>query len=97
VRFGDLIERIRDRLVQRSLVGKRKLDRTATRRALDGALRDLGDRYRELVRSGRTDVPAELAGSVQHVRWLEERLDAHDKEITALENEQHDQPKPSTT
>ena len=94
MRFGEIIERIRDRLVQRSLVGKRKLDRTATRRALDGALRDLGERYRELVRSSRTDVPAELAGAMQHVRWLEERLDAHDKEITALENEQ---PKPSTT
>ena len=92
MRFGTFIERIRDRLVQRSLVGKRKLDRTATRRALDGALRDLGERYRELVRTGRIEVTAELAGPVQHVRWLEERLDAHEREITALENEQ-----PSTT
>ncbi len=92
MRFGEIIERIRDRLVQRSLVGKRKLDRTATRRALDGALRDLGERYRALVRTGRMEVPAELAGAVQQVRWLEDRLDAHEKEITALENEQ-----PSTT
>jgi hypothetical protein len=88
VRFGNLIETIRDRLVHRSLVGKRKLDRTATRRALDGALRDLGERYRELVRTGRMEVPAELAGAMQQVRWLEERLDACQKEITALENEQ---------
>ena len=88
----NLIERIRDRLVQRSLVGKRKLDRTATRRALDGAIRDLGERYRELVRTGRVEVPAELAGPMQQVRWLEDKLDAHDKEITALESEQ-----PSTT
>ena len=92
MRFGEIIERIRDRLVRRSLVGKRKLDRTSTRRALDGALRELGDRYRELVRTGRMEVPAELAGSMQQVRWLEERLDAHEKENTALENEQ-----PSTT
>ena len=92
MRFGNLIERIRDRLVHRSLVGKRKLDRTATRRALDGALRDLGDRYRELVRTGRMEVPAELAGAMQQVRWLEDRLDAHQREITALENEA-----PSTT
>jgi hypothetical protein len=92
VRFGNLIERIRDRLVHRSLVGKRKLDRTATRRALDGALRELGERYRELVRTGRMEVPAELAGPMQQVRWLEDRLDAHEREITALENEQ-----PSTT
>jgi hypothetical protein len=88
----NLIERIRDRLVHRSLVGKRKLDRTATRRALDGALRELGERYRELVRTGRMDVPAELAGPMQAVRNLEDRLHAHEMEITALENEQ-----PSTT
>lgn len=92
MRFGEIIERVRDRLVHRSLVGKRKLDRTATRRALDAALRELGGRYRELVRTGRMEVPAELAGPMQQVRWLEERLDAHDKEITALENEA-----PSTT
>jgi hypothetical protein len=88
----NLIERIRDRLVQRSLVGKRKLDRTATRRALDGALRELGERYRQLVRTGRMEVPAELAGAMQAVRNLEDRLDEHQREISALENEQ-----PSTT
>ncbi len=90
--FGKIIERVRDRLVQRSLVGKRKLDRTATRRALDGALRDLGERYRDIVRTGRVEIPAELAGAMQRVRWLEERLDAHEREILALESEQ-----PSTT
>jgi hypothetical protein len=84
----NLIERIRDRLVQRSLVGKRKLDRTSTRRALDGALRELGERYRELVRTGRMEVPAELQGPMQHVRFLEDRLGAQEREITALENEQ---------
>ena len=84
----NLIERIRDRLVQRSLVGKRKLDRTSTRRALDGALRDLGERYRALVRTGRVEVPAELQGPMQHVRLLEDRLDANQREITALESEQ---------
>ncbi len=88
MRVNEIIERIRDRLVQRSLVGKRKLDRTATRRALDGALRDLGERYRELVRAGRVEVPAELSGPMQQVRWLEDRLDAHQREITALESEQ---------
>ena len=88
MRFGTIIEKIRDRLVQRSLVGKRKLDRTSTRRALDGALRELGERYRELVRTGRMEVPAELAGPMQQVRWLEDRLDAHQKEIVALESEQ---------
>ncbi len=87
-----LLEAIRDRLVQRSLIGKRKLDRTATRRQLDAALRELGERYRALVRTGRVEVPGELAAIVQRVRNLEERLEAQQREITALETEQ-----PSTT
>jgi predicted DNA-binding protein (UPF0278 family) len=87
-----LFEGIRDWLVQRSLIGKRKLDRTATRRELDGVLRDLGERYRALVRAGRMEVPQDLAGLVQRVRDLEDRLEAQQKEIAALENEQ-----PSTT
>ncbi len=89
---GKLIEALRDRLVQRSLIGKRKLDRTATRRALDGALRDLGERWRELVRTGRIDVPAELAGVFQAVKDLESRLEKQEREIAALEQEA-----PSTT
>lgn len=92
MRPGKLLEAIRDRLVHRSLIGKRKLDRTATRRELDGALRDSGERYRALVRAGRMEVPAELAGLVQRVKGLEERLDAQEKDIEALEREQ-----PSTT
>ncbi len=87
-----VIEGIRDWLVQRSLIGKRKLDRTATRRELDGVLRDLGERYRALVRAGRIQVPTELAELVQRVRGLEDRLEAQQREIAALENEQ-----PSTT
>ncbi len=89
-----LLERIRDRLVQRSLIGKRKLDRTATRRELDGALHDLGERFRALIRAGRMHVPEELAGQVQRVRDLEEKLEAQEREITALENENE---QPSTT
>jgi hypothetical protein len=88
VRLGKLLENLRDALVQRSLVGKRKLDRTATRRELDAALRDLGERYREVARAGRIDVPAELAGIVQKVKDLEERLEAQGKDIEALEREQ---------
>ncbi len=87
-----VIEGIRDWLVQRSLIGKRKLDRTPTRRELDGVLRDLGERYRALVRAGRIEVPAELAVLVQRVRGLEDRLEAQQREIAALESEQ-----PSTT
>jgi hypothetical protein len=92
MRSVKLLEAIRDRLVQRSLIGKRKLDRTTTRRELDGALRDLGERTRALVGAGRMEVPGELAGLLRRVRDLEERIEAQEKEITALENEQ-----PSTT
>jgi hypothetical protein len=87
-----LLEIIRDRLVQRSLIGKRKLDRTATRRELDAAFREMGERWRALVRAGRTEVPPELGPLVQRVRDLEARLEAQEKEIEQLENEQ-----PSTT
>jgi hypothetical protein len=83
-----IFEAIRDRLVQRSLIGKRKLDRTTTRRQLDALLRDLGERYRALVRTGRVEVAGELAPLVQQVRDLELALEAKEKEIEALENEQ---------
>jgi hypothetical protein len=87
-----LLEVIRDRLVQRSLIGKRKLDRTATRRELDAALREMGERWRALVRAGRAEVPPELAPLVQRVKDLEARIEAQQREIEQLENEQ-----PSTT
>jgi len=87
-----LLEIIRDRLVQRSLIGKRKLDRTATRRELDAVLMDLGERYRALVRTGRMEVPGDLAALVERVKGLEQRLESQEKDIEALENEA-----PSTT
>lgn len=83
-----LLEKLRDRLVHRSLIGKRKLDRTAARRELDRLLRDLGERYGALVRAGRMEVPAELTTLVQAVRSLEERIEVQDREIAALESEQ---------
>jgi hypothetical protein len=87
-----LLEAIRDRLVRRSLIGKRKLDRGATRRELDAAFRDVGERWRGLVRAGRVGVPDELAALVERVKDLEARLEAQDREIEALQDEE-----PSTT
>jgi hypothetical protein len=81
------LERLRDRVVHRSQVGKRKLDRTAARRELDHASRELGERYRALVKMGRAEVPGELALFMEAVRAVEERLAALDKEIAALEDE----------
>ncbi len=88
----NILEAIRDRLVQRSLIGKRKLDRTATRRALDDALRDLGERYRAMVRAGKLDVPDELGWAAEKVKGLEAKLEEQDREIEKLEKE-----RPSTT
>jgi hypothetical protein len=87
-----LLEAIRDRLIHRSLIGKRKLDRSVTRRELDALLRELGERWRALVRAGRVQVPDELAPLVERVRGLEMRLEAQDRDIEALQNEE-----PSTT
>jgi predicted DNA-binding protein (UPF0278 family) len=83
----NLLESLRDRVVHRSQIGKRKLDRAATQRELDKALRDLGERYRALVRSGRVDVPDDLSQEMEGVRKLEEKLEAEDVEIAALEGE----------
>jgi hypothetical protein len=83
-----LLERLRDRVVHRSQLGKLKLDRAATRRAMEDALRHLGDRYRVLVRMGKAEVPAELEGEMEAVRSLEDKLHAKDREIAALEEEE---------
>jgi len=82
-----LLEMLRDRVIHRSQIGKRKLDRSATRRELDDALRVLGERFRAIVRSGRTMVPPELVQPMEEVRKLEDRLAAQDDDIAALERE----------
>ncbi len=82
-----LLEALRDRIVHRSQIGKRKLDRTATRRELDEALRRLGERFNALVAAGRAQVPAELVQVLQAVKGLEERLAEQEADIAALERE----------
>jgi hypothetical protein len=82
-----LIEALRDRVVHRSQIGKRKLDRSATRRDLDDALRRLGERYRMLVKAGRIVAPGELALLMDAVTCLEEKLERQEKEISELESE----------
>ena len=90
--LGKLLEVLRDRVVHRSQIGKRKLDRTATRRRLDHALRDLGERYQALAAAGRVAVPAELSDLVDEVRRLEERLVEQDRDLAQLKGDT-----PSTT
>lgn len=86
------LESLRDRVVHRSQIGKRKLDRTAARRELDHASRELGEKYRALVKMGRAEVPGELQLFMEAVRALEERLAVLDGEIATLEEE-----RPSST
>ncbi len=82
-----LIEAVRDRVVLRSQIMKRKLDRSATRRDLDGALRNLGERYRALVKAGRVEIPGELERAMEQVASMEQRLAEQDRRIAELERE----------
>ena len=83
------LEVLRDRVIVRSLVSKRKLDVVFTRRQLDRKLADVGERLLGLVRQGRLAVPrdADVAGLMSEARELEERLEAQHAEIAALESE----------
>ena len=85
--LGKLLEALRDRVVHRSQIGKRKLDRSATRRELDDAQRHLGERVSALAKAGRIDPPTELARMLEIVGSLEVRLAEQDAEIAALEGE----------
>lgn len=82
-----LLEAVRDRVILRSQIMKRKLDRSATRRDLDDALRHLGERYRALAKAGRVDVPGELERATEQVASLEQQLAEQDGEIAELERE----------
>ncbi len=84
---GKLLEILRDRVIHRSQIGRRKLDRAATRRRLDEALRELGRRYRLALDGGMMQVPEELAPALEEVRSLEQRLAEQEKDIADLEKE----------
>jgi len=84
---GNWLEFIRDRVVHRSQVGKRKLDAAFTRRELDAKLRELGERVVALAREGGAAVPDDLAGLLREARELEERLQGQLSDIAALESE----------
>ena len=84
---GKLLEMLRDRLVQRSQVGRLRLDQVATRRRLDEALRELGRRYSLLLEGGSMEVPPELTAAVEEVRSLKRRLAEQEEDIAALEEE----------
>jgi len=85
--LGNWLEALRDRVIVRSQVGKRKLDAAWTRRDLDRKLRDLGESVLMAFAEGRIDVPKEIAGLMNEVRELDRRLRSQRDEIAALESE----------
>ena len=85
--MGNWLEALRDRVIVRSQVGKRKLDAAWTRRDLDRKLRDLGESLLRAFSEGRLDVPKEIADLVREARELEGRLRSQRDEIAALESE----------
>jgi len=87
VQIGKLLIDLRDRVIHRSQLGKRKLDLAFTRRELDDRLRELGERYRRLARDGRVAVPVDLADALAAVRDLEDRLASQRVEVARLERE----------
>ena len=85
--MGNWLENIRDRVVVRSQVGKRKLDAVFMRRELDRKFAELGQAFLNLVREGRASVPPDIAVAVSEARKLEERLELQRSEIAALKSE----------
>jgi hypothetical protein len=78
---------LRDRVVVRSQVAKRKLDAVLARRELDRKVYEVGAAFVALVREGRVAVPKDVAVLVNEARELEERLAAHHADIVALSSE----------
>ena len=85
--MSNWLEALRDRVVVRSQVGKRKLDAAFTRRQLDRKLVVLGERFLRLARQGRLSVPQDVADLVSEARELEEMLERQQQEFAALESE----------
>lgn len=83
--FGDFLVGIRDRIVQRSQLGKEKLDAAFTRRELDRRLQELGERYHALVRQGVAGVPEDLRNLLAEVDTLAEQLQALREHVKRLE------------
>ena len=85
--MSNWLEALRDRVVVRSQVGKRKLDAALTRRRLDRKLVDIGERFLHLVRDKRLAVPKDLEDLVSEAKDLEEQLEAEQEDIATLESE----------
>jgi polyhydroxyalkanoate synthesis regulator phasin len=85
--FRDFLVGIRDRIVQRSQIGKEKLDAAFARRALDQRLQELGERYHTLAREGLAGVPDELRVLLAEVDALASEVQALREQVRRLEEE----------
>ncbi len=87
MRLGKILEVLRDRVIHRSQLGKRRLDAAFTRRELDQKWVELGERYGELARQGRVSVPEELAALLGAIRCLEQKLAEQQQDMENLKRE----------
>jgi hypothetical protein len=85
--LSNWLEALRDRVVVRSQVSKRKLDAAFLRRELDRKLGEVGREFLRAVRERQLAVPPEMASLLAEARELDEKLEAQRQEIAALERE----------
>ena len=78
---------IRDRIVQRSQIGKEKIDAAFARRELDQRLQELGEKYYSLARQGVTGVPDDLRNLLAEVEARAAKLQALHEQVRRLEEE----------
>jgi uncharacterized coiled-coil protein SlyX len=87
VAFRDFLVGIRDRIVQRSQIGKEKIDAAFARRELDQRLQELGEKYYSLARQGVAGVPDDLRNLIAEVDRRAEQLQALREQLRRLEEE----------
>ena len=85
--IGNFLVALRDRIVQRSRIGKEKIDVAFARRELDQRMLELGERYYALVRAGTVTAPDDLRGMLAELDELSRRLEGLKEQVQRLENE----------
>jgi hypothetical protein len=87
VAFRKFLVGIRDRIVQRSQIGKEKIDAAFARRELDQRLQELGEKYYSLARQGVAGVPDDLRNLLAEVDARAAKLKALNEQVRRLEGE----------
>lgn len=85
--FRNFLVGIRDRIVQRSQIGKEKIDAAFARRELDQRLQELGEKYYSLARQGVAGVPDDLRNLLAEVDARAAKLQALHEQVRRLEEE----------